>query len=166
MSIFRKKSRKNTNEEIQIVENCEEQNNVEIFQPKYDNNLPVEEVYSDYDRDKLQAINNGFIAAQNIANNIGNVLEKREQTEQLRIQTNVKIANLTAKYKTTENYIDKTFKRSEKKLNANYKVLDYAIETDNTDLIIKTLEKLSETDTDSKLLSGIEAIKDLYDDDF
>ena len=126
-----------------------------------------EQEYLDYQRNKLDTINNGIEFGRDVLNKVDKISERRERTEQLRIKTAKDIENINKKWDTANNRINKAFDKDMEELGIVSKAMDAAIENDNMDAMIKALDTLSgvaKNSTSSNL--NLKEIKDLYDDDF
>ncbi len=87
-----------------------------------------------------------------------------EHTKQLKVWSEVEIARTVAKYKSCQDFLDKTFGEREHALNKHYELLDKAVESNDKDLIIAALSGISSIVTKSPLDDFEEFVK-LYNDD-
>lgn len=86
-----------------------------------------------------------------------------EKTEQIRMWSEVKIAETVAKYRSCQEFLNYTFGERDKALSKHYDLLDKAVEDDNKELIVEALHGISGIVTASPLTKFEEFVK-LYED--
>lgn len=105
--------------------------------------------------------------AQDITNNIATVYNNSLQVERdvaaVKAWSEVKLAEVAAKYKLCENFLNQTFSERDKALSKHYELLDKALETNNKDAIILAMQGISSIVTSSPL-SDLEKFAQLYND--
>ena len=89
--------------------------------------------------------------------------EIEAKTEQMRYWSDVKSTEITAKYKSCQDFLEKSFGERETALDKHYKLLDDAIEKGDRELIIHALHGISGIVTTSPL-SDFEKFVELYND--
>lgn len=90
-------------------------------------------------------------------------IKMHEQTEQLRLMTNVQLANITAKYEVTKEYMKQSFGERNQSLTRFYNTLDQAITNNDRELIIASMQNISNIVAESPL-QDIEKFRELYND--
>ena len=105
--------------------------------------------------------------AQDVTNNIATVYNNSLQVERdvaaVKAWSEVKLAEVAAKYKLCENFLNQTFSERDKALSKHYELLDKALETNNKDAIILAMQGISSIVTSSPL-SDLEKFAQLYND--
>lgn len=86
-----------------------------------------------------------------------------ERTKQIRMMTDVQMANITAKYKSFELLLNKVFGEREKALDVHYRTLDKAIESNDRELIVAAIQGISSIVTKTPL-EDLERLAQLYND--
>lgn len=86
-----------------------------------------------------------------------------EKTEQIRMWSEVKIAETVAKYRSCQEFLNYTFGERDKALSKHYDLLDKAVEDGNKELIVEALHGISGIVTASPLSKFEEFVK-LYED--
>ena len=86
-----------------------------------------------------------------------------EKTEQVRMWSEVKIAETVAKYRSCQEFLNYTFGERDKALSRHYDLLDKAVEDGNKELIVEALHGISGIVTASPLSKFEEFVK-LYED--
>lgn len=86
-----------------------------------------------------------------------------EKTEQIRMWSEVKIAETVAKYRSCQEFLNYTFGERDKALSKHYDLLDKAVEDDSKELIVEALHGISGIVTASPLTKFEEFVK-LYED--
>ncbi len=86
-----------------------------------------------------------------------------EKTEQVRMWSEVKIAETVAKYRSCQEFLNYTFGERDKALSKHYDLLDKAVEDGNKELIVEALHGISGIVTASPLSKFEEFVK-LYED--
>ncbi len=86
-----------------------------------------------------------------------------EKTEQIRMWSEVKIAETVAKYRSCQEFLNYTFGERDKALSKHYNLLDKAVEDGDKELIVEALRGISGIVTSSPL-SDFEAFAKLYED--
>ena len=86
-----------------------------------------------------------------------------ERTKQIRMMTDVQMANITAKYKSFELLLNKVFGEREKALDVHYRTLDKAIESNDRELIVAAIQGISTIVTKTPL-EDLERLAHLYND--
>ncbi len=86
-----------------------------------------------------------------------------EKTEQIRMWSEVKIAETVAKYRSCQEFLNYTFGERDKALSKHYDLLDKAVEDGNKELIVEALHGISGIVTASPLTKFEEFVK-LYED--
>lgn len=86
-----------------------------------------------------------------------------EKTEQIRMWSEVKIAETVAKYRSCQEFLNFTFGERDKALSKHYALLDKAYEDGDKELIVEALHGISGIVTSSPL-SDFESFVKLYED--
>lgn len=86
-----------------------------------------------------------------------------EKTEQIRMWSEVKIAETVAKYRSCQEFLNYTFGERDKALSKHYDLLDKAVEDGDKELIVEALHGISGIVTASPLSKFEEFVK-LYED--
>lgn len=107
--------------------------------------------------------NNFVCNVENVAKLYTQCVQIKEQTKQVQAWSNVKLAEITAKYKSCEDFLNKTFGERDKALSQHYKILDEAIASDDKTLIIEALKGISTIITKSPL-EDFQQFAKLYED--
>ncbi len=86
-----------------------------------------------------------------------------EKTEQIRMWSEVKIAETVAKYHSCQEFLNFTFGERDKALSKHYNLLDKAVKEGDRELIVEALRGISGIVTSSPL-SDFESFVKLYED--
>ena len=136
---------------------------LEIIDPNLPSN-DSENIVQGNDNDRIiQLFNETAGSAQALLSLYAQCKEVEAKTEQLKIWSNVKIAEITAKYKSCQDFLEKTFGERDKALSKHYELLDNAIASGDRELIIHSLHGISNIVTSSPLDDFEEFVK-LYED--
>ena len=111
----------------------------------------------------LQQISSTIDSVQKLYSMYNQAREIEAKTEQMRYWSDVKITEITAKYKSCQDFLEKSFGERETALDKHYKLLDDAIEKGDRELIIHALHGISGIVTTSPL-SDFEKFVELYND--
>ena len=113
-----------------------------------------------YGDDTLDAVNK---ITENIVSVYNNSLQVERDVAALKAWSEVKLAEVAAKYKLCESFLNHTFGERDKALNKHYELLDKAIATNNKDAIILAMQGISGIVTSSPL-ADLEKFAQLYND--
>lgn len=86
-----------------------------------------------------------------------------QKTEQVRMITQERIVNTLAKFKQNQDIIEKVFGERDKALSKYYEILDKALESNDRQMLLASMEQISKVVTTSPL-AEIERISQIYDD--
>ncbi len=111
----------------------------------------------------LQQIGNMVDSVQSLYSMYNQAKEIEAKTEQMRLWSNVKIAEITTKYKSCQDFLEKSFGERDKALEKHYNILDRAIEKGDRELVLYALQGISGIVTKSPL-SEFEKFVELYND--
>lgn len=121
-------------------------------------------------QDTADSLSNCFAAADNFVANSTQLLDLfgqcvivHEQTKQLEAWSTAKIAETAAKFKTCQNFLDRTFGERETALSHHYALLDKAVLSNDKELVLAALKGISEIVTKSPLEDFEQFVK-LYED--
>lgn len=151
-------------EEIQWKENQQKDNQFDTFEyVKEDKqSAPQTPILLDGESDTDM-----LSIAQNITENIASVYNNSLQVERdvavVKAWSEVKLAEVAAKYKLCESFLNQTFGERDKALSKHYDLLDKALETNNKDAIILAMQGISSIVTSSPL-ADLEKFAQLYND--
>ncbi|MBO7561691.1 MAG: hypothetical protein J6T04_02245 [Bacteroidales bacterium] len=136
---------------------------LEIIDPNLPSNDSENIVQGNDNERTIQLFNETAGSAQALLSLYAQCKEVEAKTEQLKIWSNVKIAEITAKYKSCQDFLEKTFGERDKALSKHYELLDNAIASGDRELIIHSLHGISNIVTSSPLDDFEEFVK-LYED--
>ncbi len=111
----------------------------------------------------LTETNNLLNTSKGIASLYFDCKKMKEQTKQMQEWSKVEITKTAAKFKSSQDFLDKTFGEREKSLGKIYDLLDKGIESDNKEYIIAALAGISSIVTKSPL-DDFEKFVELYND--
>lgn len=86
-----------------------------------------------------------------------------QKTEQVKMITQERIINTLAIFKQNQDVLEKVFGERDRVLSKCYEVLDKALATDDRQLLLESMEKISKVVTTSPL-AEIESLSKKYDD--
>lgn len=109
------------------------------------------------------SIGNSLDSAANIANMYKECVLAEERTKQMQVWGQVEIAKTVAKFKTAQDFMEKTFGERDKALSKHYDLLDDAIKSNDRDMILAALHGISSIVTKSPL-DDFEKFVELYND--
>lgn len=109
------------------------------------------------------SIGNSLDSAVNIANMYKECVLAEERTKQMQVWGQVEIAKTVAKFKTAQDFMEKTFGERDKALSKHYDLLDDAIKSNDRDMILAALHGISSIVTKSPL-DDFEKFVELYND--
>lgn len=89
--------------------------------------------------------------ASDMIQNVTEVYNMHQRTEQMRLWSDVQITSTIARYKLCHEFLSHTFEERDGALQKNYDVLDRAIENGDKELIIKAMQGISSIVTTSPL---------------
>lgn len=116
----------------------------------------------------VDSVNNFMQSNQetmNMAKDIWNQSKQIElQAKQIDTWGNVQIAKTIAKFKTCQDFLERSFGERSGALNKNYEVLDNAVATGDREQILAVLKSISSIVTSSPL-DDFEKFSELYDDE-
>lgn len=129
--------------------------------------MDIEQSRLDNQRSMIDCVNNAIPVVTNglrdIAGFVSQCYTMHQQSEQMRMMTNVQLANITAKYKVTQDYMEKAFGERGKALDKYYATLDKAIECNDREMIIAAMQSISTVVAQSPL-QDIEKFTALFND--
>lgn len=115
----------------------------------------------------VECVNNAIPVVINgvrdVAGFVSDCVQMHQRTKQLQMMTNVELANITARYEVVKEYMMNSFGERSKSLNKFYNTLDKALECDDRDLIIASMQSISNVVATSPL-QDIEKFKELFND--
>ena len=129
----------------------------------YENNVPVslsEKFNNGMDRcegllGQVQDISDQMLAVADAAQNIANLYTQcqafKARTEQAKASSNVQMANTIAKYKVCQQFLESTFGERNGALQKHYELLDKAMESGDRELILASMQGISNIVTKSPL---------------
>lgn len=129
----------------------------------YENNTPAflsEKFNNGMDRcegllEQVQDISGQMLAVADSAQNIANLYTQcqafKARTEQINAWSNVQMANTIAKYKVCQQFLESTFGERNGALQKHYELMDKAIESGDRELILASLQGISNIVTKSPL---------------
>lgn len=109
------------------------------------------------------SIGSSLDSATNIANMYKECVLAEERTKQMQVWGQVEIAKTVAKFKTAQDFMEKTFGERDKALSKHYDLLDDAIKSNDRDMILAALHGISSIVTKSPL-DDFEKFVELYND--
>lgn len=105
--------------------------------------------------EQVQDISGQMLAVADSAQNIANLYTQcqafKARTEQINAWSNVQIANTIAKYKVCQQFLESTFGERNGALQKHYELMDKAIESGDRELILASLQGISNIVTKSPL---------------
>lgn len=159
MKLFNFKKKKNSDiVEYETIPESTSQTNetstgVQIYEE--DREYRLEQSRLDNQRDMMECISNVTSTVVNGARDIANFYTQctamKERTKQIEMMTNLELAKITAQYQATELFLTETFRERGKALQKNYDVIDYAIKSNDREMIIDALQEISGIVTTSPL---------------
>ena len=129
----------------------------------YENNVPVslsEKFNNGMDRcegllGQVQDISDQMLAVSDAAQNIANLYTQcqafKARTEQVKAWSNVQMANTIAKYKVCQQFLESTFGERNEALQKHYELMDKAMESGDRELILASMQGISNIVTKSPL---------------
>ena len=109
------------------------------------------------------SIGSSLDSAANSANMYKECVLAEERTKQMQVWGQVEIAKTVAKFKTAQDFMEKTFGERDKALSKHYDLLDDAIKSNDRDMILAALHGISSIVTKSPL-DDFEKFVELYND--
>lgn len=101
--------------------------------------------------DMANSIGRTLDAATNIGNMYKECVLAEEKTKQVQAWGQVEIAKTVAKFKTAQDFMEKTFGERDKALSKNYDLLDDAVKSNDREMILAALHGISSIVTKSPL---------------
>ena len=141
-------------------------------------NLPMQGSSKGTDFEEIVVgVNESAMSISEMANSIGSSLGSaaknakmykacvlaEERTKQMQVWGQVEIAKTVAKFKTAQDFMEKTFGERDKALSKHYDLLDDAIKSNDRDMILAALHGISSIVTKSPL-DDFEKFVELYND--
>ena len=111
----------------------------------------------------VDSIGNTLDQAANIANMYRECVLAEERTKQVQAWGQVEMARTVAKFKTAQDFLEKTFGERDKALSKHYDLLDNAINSNDREMILAALHGISSIVTKSPL-DDFEKFVELYND--
>lgn len=111
----------------------------------------------------VDSIGNTLDTAANIANMYKECVLAEERTKQVQAWGQVEMAKTVAKFKTAQDFMEKTFGERDKALSKHYNLLDDAVKSNDRELILAALHGISSIVTKSPL-DDFEKFVELYND--
>lgn len=111
----------------------------------------------------VDSIGNTLDQATNIANMYRECVLAEERTKQVQAWGQVEMARTVAKFKTAQDFLEKTFGERDKALSKHYDLLDNAVKSNDRGLILAALQSISSIVTKSPL-DDFEKFVELYND--
>lgn len=111
----------------------------------------------------VDSIGNTLDQATNIANMYKECVLAEQRTKQVQAWGQVEMARTVAKFKTAQDFMEKTFGERDKALSKHYDLLDNAVKSNDRELIIAALHGISSIVTKSPL-DDFEKFVELYND--
>lgn len=111
----------------------------------------------------VDSIGNTLDKATNIANMYKECVLAEERTKQVQAWGQVEMARTVAKFKTAQDFLEKTFGERDKALSKHYDLLDNAVKSNDRNLILAALQGISSIVTKSPL-DDFEKFVELYND--
>ena len=113
--------------------------------------------------DMADSIGRTLDSANNIANLYKECVLAEEKTKQVQAWGQVEIAKTVAKFKTAQDFMEKTFGERDKALTKHYDLLDDAVKTNDREMILAALHGISSIVTKSPL-DDFDKFGELYND--
>lgn len=113
--------------------------------------------------EQLRSVENIADTASNIVGMYRECLIAKEQTLQVQAWSSVEITKTIAKFKSAQDFMEKTFGERDKALCKNYSILDQAVATNDREMILAALHGISTIVTKSPL-EDFQKFVDLYND--
>ncbi len=111
----------------------------------------------------VDSIGNTLDTAANIANMYKECVLAEEKTKQVQAWGQVEMAKTIAKFKTAQDFLEKTFGERDKALSKHYDLLDDAVKSNDREMILAALHGISSIVTKSPL-DDFEKFVELYND--
>lgn len=142
----------------------------EVNLPAEESNAPEDGNNGGYDvapgasmLDMVQSAERTLDAAANIAGMFTECVKAEQRTKQIEAWGKVEMARTIAKFKTAQDFMEKTFGERDKALGKHYELLDKAVASGDRDLILASLHGISSIVTKSPL-DDFNKFVDLYND--
>lgn len=113
--------------------------------------------------DMADSIGRTLDSASNIANMYKECVLAEEKTKQVQAWGQVEIAKTVAKFKTAQDFMEKTFGERDKALSKHYDLLDDAVKSNDREMILAALHGISSIVTKSPL-DDFDKFVELYND--
>lgn len=165
MSLFNKKKKEDDNSDVYIPQVVSEDyydiqpTETQLMQQRLD----IEQSRLNNQRDAMQCVSGAINMVGHVADIVAECKQMHEHSEQLRMMTDVQLANIAAKYENTKEYMNKSFGERNKALGKHYTVLDRAMQTNDRELIIEAMRGISGIVSTSPI-QDIEKFRTLYND--
>lgn len=140
-------------EEVDVSASGNEQENQ--LQPSIDNSMTLVDAVSH--AEQLMDV------AQNVAGLYKDCMAIEAQTRQVKTWGDVEMTKTIAKFKTTQDFLQKTFGERDKALTEHYELLDRAVASNDREMILSALQGISSIVTKSPL-DDFDKFVQLYND--
>lgn len=130
---------------------------------EYVNEKPSSQAASKKESLNADLINKGIDTVNNIANVYHASMQVEKDVAAVKAWSGAKLAEVAAKYKLCEAFLNKRFGERDKALSKHYELLDKAIETNNKDAIILAMQGISGIVTSSPL-ADLEKFAQVFND--